>query len=90
MENITVSLNILGKVFKLKIAPEKEEYLRASVKKINEIGENLRTNFNGLEPFDYLAMATMQFVTQIKTENKNEDVEEISEQLKRLSELIEK
>jgi Cell division protein ZapA len=84
MEKITVSINIVGKVYKLKVLATEEEHLRGSVKKINDLAGDMRSNFSGLEPFDYLAMATMQFITTQGAETKVADTSDIEEKLKLL------
>jgi cell division protein ZapA (FtsZ GTPase activity inhibitor) len=84
MEHITVSINIVGKIYKLKILPSEEERLRGSVKKINDLANDMRTNFSGLEPFDYLAMATMQFITSTAPVAAAADTSDIKAQLQNL------
>jgi cell division protein ZapA (FtsZ GTPase activity inhibitor) len=84
MDQITVSINIVGKVYKLKILSTEEERLRGSVKKINDLAADMRTNFSGLEAFDYLAMATMQFITSAVPTAPEADTTEVEAHLKNL------
>jgi cell division protein ZapA (FtsZ GTPase activity inhibitor) len=60
MDNISISIQVVNKTYKLKIPAGSEEQLRAHVKQVNDCAGELKQHFAGLEDFDYLAMSVVQ------------------------------
>lgn len=63
MDELTITLNIANRPYRLKINKEEEEGLRASAKKIETLMKNYANNFHYSDTQDLLAMVTLQLAT---------------------------
>jgi hypothetical protein len=86
---ITITLHLNNKPFKLKIQPEAEEALRNSVKKINDHINQYKINYTGMEEADYLSMALITVLTEQASQSMTviENEEEL-ESLQKLNTLL--
>ena len=64
MSNISININIAGRVYPLTVAMEEEEYVRKAAKQINDAVEELEQNYSVRDKQDTLAMSALQFATK--------------------------
>lgn len=79
-ELLKIKLTIADRVYPLSVAPEQEEALRASAKKIEAMIKQLEQSYAVRDKQDVLAMCALQFATQneqktIDKTSLNEDLE---------------
>lgn len=79
-ELLKIKLTIADRVYPLSVAPEQEEALRASAKKIEAMIKQLEQSYAVRDKQDVLAMCALQFATQneqktIDNTSLNEDLE---------------
>ena len=70
-ELLKIKLTIADRVYPLSVAPEQEEALRASAKKIEAMIKQLEQN-RGTRQQDVLAMCALQYATQVEQNRQNE------------------
>ena len=71
-KSLKIKLNIADRVYPLTIAPEQEEGLRKSAKKIEAMIKQLEQNYAVRDKQDVLAMCALQYATQLEQNNTNE------------------
>ena len=69
---LKIKLTIADRVYPLSVAPEQEEALRLSAKKIEAMIKQLEQNYAVRDKQDVLAMCALQFATQLEQSSKNE------------------
>lgn len=79
-ELLKIKLTIADRVYPLSVAPEQEEALRASAKKIEAMIKQLEQSYAVRDKQDVLAMCALQFANQneqktIDNTSLNEDLE---------------
>lgn len=65
MEDQTVSVNILGRSYKLKISPDDETYLRQAAENINAQAKEYGRHFGYNDFQDLLAMVALGQITEL-------------------------
>lgn len=65
MDDQAVTVTILGRNYKLKIAKDDEEYLREAVERINEQAKQYGRSFNYNDHQDLLAMVSLGQITEL-------------------------
>ena len=65
-ELLTIKLTIADRVYPLSVAPEQEEALRSSAKKIEAMIKQLEQNYAVRDKQDVLAMCALQYATQLE------------------------
>ena len=90
-ELLKIKLTIADRVYPLSVAPEQEEALRASAKKIEAMIKQLEQNYAGRDKQDVLAMCALQYATQLEQtqKNKNESSASDSATIAQLNALVE-
>ena len=71
-ELLKIKLTIADRVYPLSVAPEQEEVLRASAKKIEAMIKQLEQNYAVRDKQDVLAMCALQYATELEQHRKNE------------------
>ena len=71
-ELLKIKLTIADRVYPLSVAPEQEEALRASAKKIEAMIKQLEQNYAVRDKQDVLAMCALQYATQVEQNRQNE------------------
>ena len=71
-ELLKIKLTIADRVYPLSVAPEQEEALRASAKKIEAMIQQLEQNYAVRDKQDVLAMCALQYATQVEQNRQNE------------------
>ena len=71
-ELLKIKLTIADRVYPLSVAPEQEEALRASAKKIEAMIKQLEQSYAVRDKQDVLAMCALQYATQMEQNRKNE------------------
>ena len=71
-ELLKIKLTIADRVYPLSVAPEQEEALRASAKKIEAMIKQLEHNYAVRDKQDVLAMCALQYATQVEQNRQNE------------------
>ena len=69
---LKIKLTIADRVYPLSVAPEQEEALRASAKKIEAMIKQLEQSYAVRDKQDVLAMCALQYATKIEQSRKNE------------------
>jgi cell division protein ZapA len=71
-EKLAIKLKIIDRYYPLRIDWHDEEKLREASRRINEVVDKYRQRYNDKDNQDFLAMATLQFVTRLlEFENNN-------------------
>ncbi len=85
-DKLSIKVNIGNTYYPLRINRSDEEVIRRAAKIINDKFIQYQNKFAEREPFDLLAMTSLQFVKQLlECENKN-DVTVLTEELKLINE----
>lgn len=71
-ELLKIKLTIADRVYPLSVAPDQEEALRASAKKIDAMIKQLEQNYAVRDKQDVLAMCALQYATQLEQRRNNE------------------
>jgi hypothetical protein len=88
-ELIPVNVLVGDRNYRVKIKPSDEENLRKTIKLVNGKLLDFKTNFAGKDMQDYIAMVLIWFATeQNSSAVTSADMEEISEKLKNLKQII--
>ena len=88
-ELIPVNVLVGDRNYRVKIKPSDEENLRKTIKLVNSKLLDFKTNFAGKDMQDYIAMVLIWFATeQNSSPLVSADMEEISEKLKILKQII--
>ena len=69
---LKIKLTIADRVYPLSVAPEQEEALRASAKKIEAMIKQLEQNYAVRDKQDVLAMCALQYATQLEQKSGTE------------------
>lgn len=90
-ELLKIKLTIADRVYPLSVAPEQEEALRASAKKIEAMIKQLEQNYAVRDKQDVLAMCALQYASQIEQNriNEKESIALASETIDQLNVMIE-
>ncbi len=90
-ELLKIKLTIADRVYPLSVAPEQEEALRASAKKIEAMIKQLEQNYAVRDKQDVLAMCALQYASQIEQNriNEKESIALASETIDQLNAMIE-
>ncbi len=85
-DKLTIRLNIADRNYPLNIERKDEERIRKAAKTINEIVIKYKNKYSNNEKDnqDFLAMAALQFVTQLQDIEEKQDITPIIEKLKNL------
>ena len=69
---LKIKLTIADRVYPLSVAPDQEEALRVSAKKIDAMIKQLEQSYAVRDKQDVLAMCALQYATQIEQHRNNE------------------
>ena len=69
---LKIKLTIADRVYPLSVAPDQEEALRVSAKKIDAMIKQLEQSYAVRDKQDVLAMCALQYATQVEQNRKNE------------------
>lgn len=61
---IPINIIVADRSYRLRIAPEDEEMVRGTIKKLNEKIIDYKTNFAGKDMQDYVSMVLLWFATE--------------------------
>lgn len=61
---IAINIIVADRSYRLRIAPEDEEMVRGTIKKLNEKIKDYKTNFAGKDMQDYVSMVLLWFATE--------------------------
>jgi hypothetical protein len=86
-----IPLNIVigDRNYRIRIAPEDEEYMRKTLKVINEKIIAFKTEFAGKDMQDYIAMVMIWYATQAAAGRAPESEKAIAEGLQKIEVLLE-
>ncbi len=88
-DKLSIKINIGTKYYPMRINRNEEEIIRKSAKIINDKLIQYQNKYADREPFDLLAMTSLQYVKQLlECENKN-DVSILNEELKQINDILE-
>ena len=87
-ELLKIKLTIADRVYPLSVAPEQEESLRKSAKKIEAMIKQLEKSYAVRDKQDVLAMCALQYATQLE-KNSTTEIEEVTIEHQKISHLIE-
>jgi cell division protein ZapA (FtsZ GTPase activity inhibitor) len=87
-EKLAIKLKIIDRYYPLRIDWQDEEKLREASRRINDVVDKYRQRYNDKDNQDFLAMATLQFVTRLlefennnTTELANQELQEVCNEL---------
>ena len=87
-EKLAIKLKIIDRYYPLRIDWQDEEKLREASRRINDVVDKYRQRYNDKDNQDFLAMATLQFVTRLlefennnTTELANQEFQELCNEL---------
>ncbi|MEI8203549.1 MAG: cell division protein ZapA [Bacteroidota bacterium] len=77
MEELTISVNIADRIYKLTVKKEEEEIIRKATQLISNAVKNYSDMYSYKDKQDLLSMVVLQFATNaLINENKNRFIEE--------------
>ena len=79
---LTIKVNIVDRIYPLKIEREEEEKIRKAAKKINDTVLQYKKIYSDKDDQDFLAMAALQFVTKVVEQQDNTEIEKLIESIK--------
>ncbi len=90
-ELLKIKLTIADRVYPLSVAPEQEEDLRKSAKKIEAMIKQLEQSYAVRDKQDVLAMCSLQYATQLEQKStlENNVVTFTHEKINQLNKMIE-
>lgn len=89
-QSVSISIKLLNRVYKIRVAPENEATVRSTANMINEKLAEFKKQFPGRDEQDYLAMGLIDLMTAAagqKTEL-GDEAREMLEQLQRINNLL--
>jgi cell division protein ZapA (FtsZ GTPase activity inhibitor) len=90
-EMIPVNIAIGDRTYRIKTSKDDEEIVRKTVKLINDKIVEFKTQFSGKDMQDYIAMVIIWYATQnANLENSTALIDELSKQLEKMEEQIDK
>ena len=87
-ELLKIKLTIADRVYPLTVAPDQEESLRKSAKKIEAMIKQLEQNYAVRDKQDVLAMCALQYATQLEQKSTTE-IEDNATDDQKITHLIE-
>ncbi len=88
-DKLSIKINIGNTYYPMRINRNEEEIIRRAAKIINDKLTQYQNKYAEREPFDLLAMTSLQYVKQLlECENKN-DVSLLNEEIKQINEELE-
>lgn len=88
-EKLSIRVNIADRYYPLKINLKEEENIRKAAKLINERVLQYKQRYADKDMQDFMAMASLQFVTKMVELEQKQDALPIVEQLEELNEELE-
>jgi len=83
-EKLAIKLKIIDRYYPLRIDWQDEEKLREASRRINEVVDKYRQRYNDKDNQDFLAMATLQFVTRLLEFETNNTTELVNQEIQDL------
>ena len=80
-EKLAIKLKIIDRYYPLRIDWQDEEKLREASRRINDVVDKYRQRYNDKDNQDFLAMATLQFVTRLLEFENNNTTELVNQEL---------
>jgi cell division protein ZapA (FtsZ GTPase activity inhibitor) len=87
-DKLTIRVNIVDRYYPLKIDRKDEEKIRKAAKKINETVIEYQKLYDNKDTQDFLAMATLQFVTRLVEAEEHHDVHPVLEDIRQFDEVL--
>ena len=90
MDKLSIKLHIANRIYPMKIERKSEEFIRNSVKKIEERLKYYEENYAIKDKQDLLAMCLIEYASKLEKINKNKFINDdgISEKLSNLDKLL--
>jgi len=80
-EKLAIKLKIIDRYYPLRIDWQDEEKLREAARRINDVVDKYRQRYSDKDNQDFLAMATLQFVTRLLEFENNNTTELVNQEL---------
>lgn len=89
-QSVSITIKLLNRVYKIKVAPENEATVRSTANLINEKLADFKKQFPGRDEQDYLAMGLIDLMTSAagKKADLSTESKEIMEQLQFINNLL--
>ena len=87
-ELLKIKLTIADRVYPLSVAPDQEEALRKSAKKIEAMIKQLEKSYAVRDKQDVLAMCALQYATQLE-QNSSTEIKGVTIEHEKINHLIE-
>lgn len=90
MDKLSIKLHIANRIYPMKIDRDSEEYIRNSVRKIEERLKFYEDNYAIKDKQDLLAMCLIEYASKFETLNNKKEVEDddLIEQLTQLEKIL--
>ena len=90
MKELSIKVNIAGRVYPLTVKQEEEESIRKAVKEIEQMVKDYEQNYAVKDKQDLLAMCALQYSTEkINLESRNTLIDDkITDKIKQLEEQV--
>ena len=90
MKELSIKVNIAGRVYPLTVKQEEEESIRKAVKEIEQMVKDYEQNYAVKDKQDLLAMCALQYSTEkINLESRNTLIDDkIADKIKQLEEQV--
>ncbi len=90
MDKLSIKLHIANRIYPMKIDRDSEEYIRNSVRKIEERLKFYEDNYAIKDKQDLLAMCLIEYASKFETLNNKKEVEDddLIEQLTQLENIL--
>lgn len=91
MKDLSIKVNIAGRIYPMTVRQEEEEGIRKAVKAIEEIIKDYEQNYSVRDKQDLLAMSALHFATQNLNLEEKTIIEDsgVIQQLEALDQLLE-
>ena len=83
-EKLAIKLKIIDRYYPLRIDWKDEEKLREASRRINEVVDKYRQRYTDKDNQDFLAMATLQFVTRLLDIEESNNIDPLNKELQQI------
>jgi cell division protein ZapA len=90
MDQLSIKVNIAGRMYPLTIDPTEEESIRKAAAEINANVKNLQENYAVKDMQDLLSMTALQFATELTKGKKSVEYNKLQEEIDSVNTLLDK
>ena len=87
-DKLSIRVNVADRYYPLKVEREDEEKIRRAARLINEKVLQYKQRYTDKDIQDFLAMAALQFVIRLTEEEKQQNIPDLSDVIKEMTQQI--